>query len=48
MWGSDAPFQTEAPHTYRGSLELVRSGLKFLTATERGWLLGRTAAEVFF
>lgn len=48
MWGSDAPYQVEAPHTYRASVELVTKKLDFLSATDRDWLLRRTAEGVFF
>jgi predicted TIM-barrel fold metal-dependent hydrolase len=48
MWESDCPFQVQGPHTYRASIDLVRTRLKFLTAAERDWLLRRTAEEFFF
>jgi len=48
MWGSDSPFQILAPHSYRDSIELLRSRLDFLSATDRRCLLGETAAKVFF
>jgi predicted TIM-barrel fold metal-dependent hydrolase len=48
MWASDSPFQTITPHTYRDSIELVRSRLDFLTPTDRAWLLRRTAERLFF
>jgi predicted TIM-barrel fold metal-dependent hydrolase len=48
MWASDSPFQVIAPHTYRDSIELVRSRLDFLTPTDRAWLLRRTAERLFF
>jgi hypothetical protein len=48
MWASDCPFQVENGHTYRDSIELVRSRLDFLTASDRDWLLKGTAERVFF
>lgn len=48
MWESDCPFQVEGKHTYRASIDLVRTRLKFLTAEDRDWLLRRTAEEFFF
>ena len=48
MWGSDAPYQILRGHTYRDSIELLRTRLDFLTATDRRWLLRDTAAKTFF
>jgi predicted TIM-barrel fold metal-dependent hydrolase len=48
MWESDCPFQVDRPHTYRDSIDLVRTRLNFLTAEDRDWLLRRTAEEFFF
>jgi predicted TIM-barrel fold metal-dependent hydrolase len=48
MWESDSPFQVDRPHTYRDSIDLVRTRLNFLTAEDRDWLLRRTAEEFFF
>lgn len=48
MWASDAPFQVVGGHTYRDSIELIKSGLEFLTASDKEWLLSRTAERVFF
>lgn len=48
MWGSDAPFQVVSPHTYRDSLELVRTRLDFLPADQRRCLLRTTAERLFF
>jgi len=48
MWESDCPFQVQNKHTYRDSIELVRTRLKFLSATDKEWLLRRTAEEFFF
>ncbi len=48
MWASDCPFQLQGEHTYKASLDLIRSGLAFLTAGDREWLLRKTAERVFF
>jgi len=48
MWASDCPFQVQDGHTYRDSIELVRSRLDFLSDSDRQWLLRRTAEKVFF
>lgn len=48
MWATDCPYQVEGDHTYAGSLELVRDRLPFLSASDREWILSRTAARVFF
>ncbi len=48
MWASDGPFQVMRGHTYRDSIELIRSRLDFLTPGDRAWLLRGTAERVFF
>jgi predicted TIM-barrel fold metal-dependent hydrolase len=48
MWATDCPFQVQNGHTYRDSIELVRSRLDFLSADDREWLLRKTAQRVFF
>lgn len=48
MWATDCPFQVQAGHTYRDSIELVRSRLDFLADVDRAWLLEKTAQRVFF
>jgi predicted TIM-barrel fold metal-dependent hydrolase len=48
MWATDCPYQVQAGHTYRDSIELVRSRLDFLSSADRQWLLGKTAQRVFF
>jgi len=48
MWASDGPFQVLRGHTYRDSIELIRTRLDFLTQTDREWLLRKTAERVFF
>ena len=48
MWASDCPFQVEGIHSYGPSVDLVRSGLDFLSPSDRQWLLRKTAERVFF
>ncbi len=48
MWASDSPFQVLNGHTYRSSVELIRTGLDFLSDADRQWLLRKTAERVFF
>lgn len=48
MWESDCPFQVNEPHTYRASIDLVRTGLPFLSPEDRDWILRRTAEAFFF
>jgi predicted TIM-barrel fold metal-dependent hydrolase len=48
MWASDGPFQMQPPHSYKASLDLITSGLDFLTADAKDWLLRKTAERVFF
>lgn len=48
MWGSDAPYQTRAPHSYQASVDLVNRGLDFLGKDERDWILRRTCERLFF
>lgn len=48
MFGSDAPYQAQLPHTYTAAVELVRDHLGFASADDRRWLLARTAEKVFF
>lgn len=48
MWASDSPFQVAPPHTYQASLKLVRDRLDFASASDRQWILTRTAAKLFF
>jgi predicted TIM-barrel fold metal-dependent hydrolase len=47
MWASDCPFQVDH-HQYDQSVALVRDHLSFLSASDREWLLGKTAERVFF
>lgn len=48
MWASDCPYQVEGEHSYKASIELIRSGLDFLTTEDRQWMLRKTAEKVFF
>lgn len=48
MWESDSPFQVVDGHTYRASIELVKTRLKFLSEGDREWLLRKTAEKFFF
>jgi len=48
MWESDSPFQVVDGHTYKESVELVKSRLKFLSDGDRDWLLRKTAEKFFF
>jgi predicted TIM-barrel fold metal-dependent hydrolase len=48
MWATDCPYQVQNGHTYRDSIELVRSRLDFLSDDARQWMLRKTAERVFF
>jgi predicted TIM-barrel fold metal-dependent hydrolase len=48
MWESDCPFQVEGGHTYADSIDLIKSRLKFLSESDREWLLRKTAEKFFF
>jgi predicted TIM-barrel fold metal-dependent hydrolase len=48
MWASDGPFQVMNGHTYKESIDLVRSRLNFLSDGDREWMLRKTAERVFF
>lgn len=48
MWASDSPFQVINEHTYRDSLDLIRSRIDFLSDSDRQWLLEKTADRLFF
>jgi predicted TIM-barrel fold metal-dependent hydrolase len=48
MWASDSPFQVVGGHQYRASIDLVKTGLDFLSAADKEWLLRKTAERVFF
>ena len=48
MWESDAPKQTDAPHTYEAALAVIREHAGFLSASDRNWILNGTAEALFF
>lgn len=48
MWATDSPFQVVNGHTYKGSIDLIKSGLDFLSNDDKQWLLRKTAESVFF
>jgi predicted TIM-barrel fold metal-dependent hydrolase len=48
MWESDCPFQVSDGHKYADSINLIQTGLPFLTDDEKSYLLQRTAADFFF
>jgi predicted TIM-barrel fold metal-dependent hydrolase len=48
MWESDCPFQVQEGHTYKDSIDLVKSRLDFLSKSDREWLLYKTAEKFFF
>ena len=47
MWASDCPFQVDN-ETYEDSIALVRDRLDFLTASDKDWVLRKTAEQTFF
>ena len=48
MWASDCPFQSGEGQGYQPSIELIRDRLDFLTASDKEWMLRKTAERVFF
>lgn len=48
MWASDSPFQVVGKHTYKASIDLIQTGLPFLSNQDKEWLLYKTAERVFF
>lgn len=48
MWATDCPYQVQEGHTYRDSVELIEKRFEFLSASDREWLLTKTAEKVFF
>jgi len=48
MWASDSPYQIVPPHNYADSLALIRERMPSLTATQKEWLLKKTAEKVYF
>lgn len=47
MWASDCPFQVVGDHDYASSIDLIRE-LSFLSATDREWILRRSAEDTYF
>lgn len=47
MWASDCPYQVQT-ETYEDGLALVRDRVAWKSEEDRGWVLGRTAEELFF
>lgn len=48
MWASDCPYQLTGPNTYGTSIELIKSGLDFISSDDRQKLLRTTAEQTFF
>ncbi len=48
MWATDGPWQVMNGHTYRGSIDLIRVRLDFLSDLDRRQILRKTAERVFF
>lgn len=48
MWATDCPFQAVEPHTYKASIDLIKTGVDFLSDDDRQALLRDTAQRVFF
>lgn len=48
MWASDCPFQVVEGHQYAPSINLIKSGLDFLTPESKHSILQKTAERVFF
>ncbi|AGA29021.1 amidohydrolase family protein [Singulisphaera acidiphila] len=47
MWETDCPFQVDRDK-YSDSIDLIRTGLDFLTPEDREWMLTRTAEQTLF
>jgi predicted TIM-barrel fold metal-dependent hydrolase len=47
MWATDSPYQVVDGHTYKDSIDLIREKLDFLSASDKEWLLRKTAERVF-
>jgi len=48
MWATDCPYQSGEGHSYGASVELIRDQLAFLSASDKEWMLRKTAEKVFF
>lgn len=47
MWGSDSPYQTRPPHSYKASTDFIKS-LPFLSRADLDWVTRRAAQRLFF
>ena len=48
MWASDCPFQVADGHDYVSSVDLIRTHADFLDASDREWILRKTAEKAYF
>ncbi len=48
MWASDCPFQVQAGHDYKSSIDLIRDRADFLSEAEKTEILRGTAERLFF
>lgn len=48
MWASDCPYQLGAANGYEPALAVIRDRADFLSASDRQWLLAKTAQRVFY
>ena len=48
MWASDSPYQLDGDNTYAESIALIRDRLDFISASDRLWLLRKTAEKVYW
>lgn len=48
MWATDCPYQVQEGHTYADSIDLIKDRLSFLSASDKDWILRKTAERVFF
>ena len=48
MWASDCPFQVQGDHTYKASIDLIKSEMEDLSESDKAWMLQKTAEKVFF
>lgn len=48
MWASDCPYQIQGSNNYRASISLIRDRLEGVSASDKEWLLAKSAEKVFF
>ncbi|MEX0704625.1 MAG: amidohydrolase family protein [Planctomycetales bacterium] len=48
MWGTDCPYQILDGHTYRDSIELIRTHADFMSEGDREWVLRKSAERMFW